>query len=144
MLLWGKKMTALWNLCKRFARTFLSWSTLIVCVGLLAISLILKIQQDKDLPPDSSVENKAAIASQGASSLSVERQVAELDNPKTDGWQSEAVADQVKHQLDDLLKLATGSQRDETEKYDAFVATNYLGQRIVPVDLQSIYKDGFV
>ena len=137
-------MTALWNLCKRFGRTFFVWSALIVCVGLLAISLILKIQQDKDLSPDSSVKNNVTIASQGSPSPSAEREVAELDNPNTDGWQSEAVADQVKHQLDDLLKLATGSHRDEIKKYDAFVASDYLGQRIVPIDLKSIYEDGFV
>ncbi len=137
-------MTAFSDSFKRFGRTFLVWFALIVCIGLLVLSLILKLQQNSDSSPDIIGKKEVAKASKDAPRQSEEKQVADLDNPTTDGWQSEAVADQVKHQLEGLLKLATGSQRAEQKEYDKFVAPQYSGQRIVPVGLQSIYKDGFV
>ncbi|MEC7501445.1 MAG: VCBS repeat-containing protein [Planctomycetota bacterium] len=134
------------DLSRRFiiaGRKFFFWSTLVICVGLLLLSLILAVRQDKQVAMGPDAENTSPSISGVKSESTDPQNPAELDNPSTDGWQSEAVADQIKHQLEDLLRLANSPMRNTIEKYDAFVSANYRGERLIPNTVESVYEDQF-
>ena len=64
----------------------------------------------------------------------------EVDNPKTDGWESEVLAAEAKKQLKELGKILTDRNSPDSAAVAALVADSFSGEALVP-RLETVFED---
>ncbi|REJ64732.1 MAG: VCBS repeat-containing protein [Planctomycetota bacterium] len=95
-------------------------------------------------PPASSLSTSPPVelADSGVIELSTERSWQEIDDPTTDGWQTEVIHEKIKKQLDRLGKLIVGEKKAEEAKVARLVADDFRGTPLRPAERDTVYEQG--
>lgn len=132
-------------------RVCLAGAAVCTLLGLMLLALFVRSFYDEDGPPvvstsptesdGASPQDRARIDVPAAAPAVAWR---DLDDPRRDGWESEALYQQVQAQLDKISALIQDPAKIDTATCAEFVDASYRGRAAEPAVVQPVFDDASI